>query len=183
MKRTSLLWPIFPILSGIYLLYSLFTYAVLGRVAQGAFGMMGPTKIPGFYDLKWLLSFSACQGDIQELIASDARCFGYGNPMYPPLSIELGRQLGMSPNDANWVGLLFGLALITTIAHTCWLCTKNLRSWSIIVSLLSLTFPMQILLERGNIDTVLFLLLSLFCLSVWLPGIAAILLANIVNAF
>ncbi|MEB3156486.1 MAG: hypothetical protein VKO26_03510 [Cyanobacteriota bacterium] len=89
----------------------------------------------------------------------------------------------MSPDDANWVGLLFGLALITTVASTCWLCTKNLRSWAINVSLLSLTFPMQILLERGNIDTVLFLLLSLFCLSVWLPGIAAILLANIVNAF
>ncbi len=183
MKKPPLLWPIFPFLSGIYLLYSLFTYAVLGRVAQGAFWMMGPTRIPGFYDLKWLLSFSACQGDIQELITSNARCFGYSNPMYPPLSIELGRLLGMSPNDANWVGLLFGLTLITTIAHTCWLCTTNLRSWSIIVSLLSLTFPMQILLERGNIDAVLFLLLSLFCLSVWLPGVVAILLANIVNAF
>jgi len=183
MKRPPPLWLIIPLLSGIYLVYSLFSYAVLGRVVKGAFAMMGPTRIPGFYDLKWLLSFSACQGDIQELMASNARCFGYTNPMYPPLSIELGRLLGMSPDDANWVGMLFGLALILTIAHTCWLCTANLKSWSIIVSLLSLTFPMQIFLERGNIDAVLFLLLSLFCLVAWLPGIVSILLANIVNAF
>jgi hypothetical protein len=183
MEKNSRLWMALTALPGAYIVYSLFTYSLLGRAGGSAFPMLGLARIPAFYDIRWLLSFSACGGDIQKLLSSNARCLGFDNPLYPPLSMELGRWLGMTPTDARWIGPLLGIAVIAALAHTCWLCTANLRSWSIITCLLWTAFPTQILLERGNIDGILFLLLSLFCVAAWLPGAASILLANSVNIF
>lgn len=182
-RRPHALWLAIPAAVGTYLLYSLLNYGLSAPGSESGFGLLGLNRVPAFNDVKWLLSFAACKGDIRSLITTNASCFGYKNPGYPALSMELARFLGWGPDDARWIGILSGTGLMAAMAHACWLCTANVRSWSIIVGLLGLSFPFQVVLERGNIDSVLFLLIALFGLAAWKPGPWSILLANVIAAF
>ncbi|MEB3325247.1 MAG: hypothetical protein VKM17_07905 [Cyanobacteriota bacterium] len=179
----TLLWLAFPSVVGAYLLCSLISYGWPGTISTKGFELLGSGRMPGFDDIKWLLSFSACEGNLQELISKNATCFDYNNPGYPTLSMELGRWLGLGPSHAGWLGLIGGAGVTTVLAHAFWLCTGNIRSWSIITGILGLSYPYQLLVERGNLDSVILLLVALFCLIIWLPGAESILLANVVTAF
>lgn len=182
-SRLHLLWLILPTAVGTYLLYSLYTYGFSPNDKSNSFALLGSNRIAAFYDLRWILSYSACDGPIRELMQENTYCFGYTNPGYPALSMELGRWLGVGPNDTGWIGFASGAGVMATQAHACWLCTARIKSWSIIVALSWLSFPLQFLIERANLDTIIFLLISLFCLIVWLPGIWSVACANVIAAF
>jgi hypothetical protein len=176
--RDSPLWLLIPAIVGSYLLFSLLKYGISPLADNPGFALLGSNRIPGFYDLKWILSYSACEGSLRELLATNTSCFGFANPHYPALSILLGRWLGMGPQDAAWAGILSGVGVMAVLAHVSWLCTTRLLTWSVTISLLWLSFPLQFLLERGNIDSIIFLLTALFCLVVWQRGILSVVLAN-----
>lgn len=184
-QRSSLrlLWLSIPVAVGVYLFYSLLNYGLSSPGTESGFALIGPNRIPAFNDVKWFLSFAACKGDLRTLITSNTLCFGFKNPGYPALSMEMARALGWGPGDARWIGILSGTGLMIVLGHACWLCTRNARSWSIIVGFLGISFPFQALLERGNIDSILFLLTALFCLTVWMRRPWSVLLANGITAF
>lgn len=182
-KNLNLLWLSLPIGVSLYVLFSLCSYALHRSSGGIAFRLLGRLRIPGFTDTKWLLSMSACKGSIRDLVMANTKCFGYTDPGHPALSMELGRWLGLGPNDAHWIGLVSGASISVVLAHACWLYAKSIGSWSIIVSLLALSFPYQLAIERGNLDGVIFLLLALFCLLVWRTGFPSLIAANATAAF
>lgn len=177
-KNLQLLWLAIPAAAGFYILYSLLHYSLSPPGNNPGFEWLGTNRIPGFYDMKWILSYSACKGDLRELLTTNAMCFGYSNPQYPVLSMQLGRWLGLGPTDAHWLGLVFGVSVMAILAHALWLFTTSIRTWSIALGLLWLSFPFQFLLERGNLDSIIFILMGLFSLVVWLPGTWSVLFAN-----
>ena len=105
-------WPLFPACVGVYVLFSLWSYGFSRPANQGAFWLIGKLRMPGFSDLKWLLSYSACPGEIRDLVISKISCYGYTDPGYPALSMEMGRWLGLGPSDAHWIGIVSGVAKI-----------------------------------------------------------------------
>lgn len=177
-----LLWLVFPVIAAGHLLFSLLHYGFSPAGNNPGFELVGGNRQPTFHDLKWVLSFSACEGDLRELLTSNTPCLGYGDPQYPVLPILMGRWIGLGPQDAGWIGILSGVGVMAVLAHVCWLCTRETRTWSIIITMMWLSFPLQFLLERGNLDSIIFLLTALFCLMVWQRGWASVLFANAIAA-
>jgi hypothetical protein len=178
----QMVWPLTALAPIIYLIHSLVLYGLSNAPSTGAFAMLGSWRIPSFYDLRWLLSFSACQGTLRELQSSNTLCHGYPWPGYPLLSMQIGRLVHLGPDDAGSIGILFGLAIIAIVAHQVWLFSSSIRSWAIITSLILLSFPLQMLLERANLDAVIYALTSLLCLLLGVPGIFTYCLINFVVA-
>jgi hypothetical protein len=178
----QMVWPVTALAPIIYLIYSLILYGLSNAPAAGAFAMLGSWRIPSFYDLRWLLSFSACEGTLRELANSNTMCLGYSWPGYPLLSMQIARLLHLAPHDTGAIGIVFGLAIIAIVVHQVWLFSGSIRSWSVITSLIVLSFPLQMLLERANLDAVIYALTSLLCLLLGAPGVFVYCLINFIVA-
>jgi len=178
----QVLWSVTALVPIIYLIYSLILYGLSNAPSTGAFAMLGSWRIPSFYDLRWLLSFSACEGTLRELSSSNVYCHGYPWPGYPLLSMQIGRLVHLGPHNAGAIGILFGLATIAIVAHQIWLFSSSIRSWSIITSIIVLSFPFQMLLERANLDAVIYALISLLCLLLGVPGLLIYCIINFIVA-
>jgi hypothetical protein len=150
-----------------YLVLSLLFYAVPGRLYTHAFPLVrGMRMLPPFADLRWVTSLSECGIDLQEL--ADKRisgCDPYGRDRsgglgYPPMSIQIARLLHVRERHTELfavaTGLSMGTILIAQVRRLVIL--PVLRD--LFMGLLLLSFPMQLALERSNIDVVIFLLLT-----------------------
>lgn len=79
--------------------------------------------------------------------------------------MEIARWLNVGPTNSGWLGVTFGSGLIALICHFCWLVTKNIKAWSLITTPILISFPVQLVLERGNLDSLIFIFLALFCVT------------------
>lgn len=181
-SKRNILWLIPPIGACSYLLYSLIIYGVTRSGDHGAFGLIGNSRVPAFIDLNAILGVALCQGPLKVIAETKATCSGFGWTGYPALSMEIARWLRADPTSAWWIGMLTGSGVIALLMHFVWLLTKNVRAWSVITTPILLSFPVQLLLERSNIDTIIFTLVSLSCLTIWLPAFSG-LLATLFLAF
>ena len=154
----------------VYYLYSAFSYGSKTEPEPAAFWMLRAWKIPSFYDLRWNLSVTDCAIPLDALAASNAKCNGFPWTGYPFLAFALGRWLGLSIGDLGWIGFISCMVMLATLGNQLWLITSGHKSCYLIIFLLLASFPVQILLERSNLDVIIYVLLSLFCLLTWLQS-------------
>lgn len=148
-----------------YLVLSLAWYGLPGKMETSAFTLLkGIHMLPPFADLRWATSLSECGIDLQAL--ADRRlcgcdpylkCSGLG---YPPMSIEIARFLGVQGRHTGLIGFAMGLSVVVIVVAQVrrlvklpWL--RDLFTGSVLLS-----FPLQMGLERSNIDLVIFILLT-----------------------
>lgn len=112
---------------------------------------------PYFLDLVAVLAAGEAHGrglDVYEGNPLDP----YGRPhVYGPAWLLSGR-LGLTGDDAGWLGALLAAAFVTT---ACLLAAPRTRSAIVLTVLALLSPPVVLGLERGNNDLVVFLLLAL----------------------
>lgn len=154
----------------IYYLYSAFSYGGTMEPNPAAFWMLRSWKIPAFYDLRWNLSVTDCGIPLDILASSPAKCNGFPWTGYPFLAFILGRWLGFKIIDVGWIGFISCVAMLATLGHQLWLITSGSKACYLLIFLLLACFPAQMLLERNNLDIIVYVLLSLFCLLIWLPS-------------
>ncbi len=148
----------------IYVFASLLFYGLDVNAHRGFFFLGRLRMLPPFADLRWVTSLSECGSNLTDL--AEGRLIGcdpYGRYGigYPPLSIELARLLGVQGRHTGLIGFSTGLTLVALllaqlrrIVHVPWI--RDLFS-----ALLLFGFPVQLALERANIDVIIFLLLTL----------------------
>jgi len=164
---------------------SLANYGMGGKLLKIAFPLLKGLRMwPAFADLRWVTATSQCGVDLQAL--ADLRSFGcdaYGRGPglgYPPMSIEIARFLGVQGRHTGLIGFAMGVSVIAIlISQVRRLVTLPLLR-DLFTGLLLFSFPLQLALERSNIDVVVFLLLTslsavLASLRLWpLPLAAAL---------
>lgn len=172
---TMLSW-ILALLALIYILRSLVISGFLPDHLQSAFGMIGISNPgggrawPSFADLRWVTALSECGVELDKIVnQTSVGCDPYGRTGglgYPPVSVFFARALAVKGQHTGLLGFGMGLAVITTLI----LMARRLvrPGWlaNTLITLMLLGFPVQLALERANIDLVVFVLLcSLAALS------------------
>jgi hypothetical protein len=147
------------------ILLSLLFYALSGDIAQQAFPLIrGLKMLPPFADLRWLTSLSECGVDLQAL--AEHRLWGCdpygrgGGLGYPPMSVQFARFLAVKGQHTGLLGLSMGLALVTILMGLIYRLIQTPAFRDLVGALLLLSFPLQLAVERGNIDVVLFVVLA-----------------------
>lgn len=125
-------------------------------------------RIPAFYDLHWNLTVTECKIPFHVLATKNLECNGFPWVGYPQLSLLIGKWLGFGVKDRSWIAVVCSLALITTLCHQTWLATNTTRSWAVVTAIALLSFSVQLLIERNNLDALVYALLALFCVTTWL---------------
>jgi len=156
----------------LYTIASLLLYAVPAWKAS-AFLLLRDMRTPSFADLRWVTATSECGVDLDSLYADKVGgcdAFGRMGIGYPPMSIWLFRLVDFK---AAWTGI-FGLATgLLFMATSAWILLKTGGSKTITLltaTLLIWGYPMQLALERMNIDVLVFLLVFLHCCLLSLPS-------------
>lgn len=149
-----------------YLLYSLVLYGLAIPINQyhPGFALLSTWRVPFFNDLRWVLSFSSCGENIGAILEAGTRCNGYTNPGYPNFSIWLPSKLGLGPGDASWIGLTAGIGLIISSIVVLQKIVGKQALGAAIIAVLFASYPFQAVLENGNIDSIIFMIMVFSCL-------------------
>ena len=152
------------IFSYLYSFFSIFVY-YFGVSINFAFyrvAKMGAT----FGDLRSYTYSSGCGKEINLLRSALENCDPFNRPMnYPRLILDVFRGLNIDKYDTELVGLIFGLSSILGITIFSFKYIKDSNLKFICSSIFLLSLPVQLVLERGNYDSLilnLFLLIPLF---------------------
>jgi hypothetical protein len=151
-----------------YLLFSLISYTLFpSQPPHNAFGMIPEVRMPTFADLRWVIATGDCPININDIYnGKSVGCDPYGRHGigYPPMSLWFSRFSGVKGAHTPFVSLTISLSFIIVILSQL---RSSLRSgWLLIIvgSLFLIGFPVQLGLERLNIDILIFLLLYLSAL-------------------
>tara|TARA_Y200000002_G_C22680863_1_gene664026 strand:+ start:908 stop:2191 length:1284 start_codon:yes stop_codon:yes gene_type:complete len=146
---------IFFLFTFIYTLYSLFSYA---SENDQIVSFIGIKKIKyNFGDLRQLTYSSSCVASFSQLMNNYINCDPLGRPFnYTRFSLWLFRLLKIGQNQTHQVGLIMGLITIFTSIGFTLVTLKNKRNILIILSIFFLSYPLQLCLERGNYDQLIF---------------------------
>jgi len=154
-----------------YALASLLIYGFLPHHHHQAFPLLGifphgvVTRMPTFADLRWVTAHSECGVRLSDLASGlSAGCDPFDRKSsslsYPPMSILAARFLAVKGHHTGLLGFCFGLAVITILALLSRRLVKPEWFANGLLAVILLGFPMQLALERANIDSVIFLLLA-----------------------
>jgi hypothetical protein len=151
----------------IYIVASLVLYGIgSSQAAQPAFLMIRWFRIwPAFIDLRWVTATSECGVPMAEIMARrSVGCWaygpiGFGGLGYPPGAIEVARLLGVKGSHTGLLGATWGISLVALLLTQVWRGVQNTVLQVFSVVLVTCSFPVALLLERGNIDLGIFLLL------------------------
>lgn len=147
---------------------SILAYAFVPGLQGLAFPLLrGLRVLPPFADLRFVTSLSECGINLEHL--AQGKLFGcspYSLPHngsglpYPPLSIEVARFLHVQGAHTGILGITMGLAtmgILLSLLHR-----LHRPGWArdLFSGLVLLSFPLQLALERSNIDLVIFVLLT-----------------------
>lgn len=147
-----------------YLLFSLISYSLSSQPSDEAFGMIPSLRMPTFADMRWVTATGGCSININDLYAGKSvGCdpFGRLGIGYPPMSLWASRFLRIKGDHTPLISLTISLSFIGVILSQM---RSSFRSgWLLILvgSLFLIGFPVQLGLERMNIDILIFLLLYL----------------------
>jgi hypothetical protein len=172
--RTTLLVlsRILVVLALLYLLASLLIYGFLPDHHSLAFPLLAEPprgeeglRIPTFADLRWVTAHSECGVSMNDLASGvSVGCGPFGRKSssltYPPMSILVARFLAVKGQHTGLLGFSFGVAVITILALLNRRLVKPEWFANGLLALVLLGFPLQLALERANIDSVIFLLLA-----------------------
>jgi hypothetical protein len=163
-KRSGGVARVFFLLSLAYSFASLFIYGFAPQFQRFAFPMLRGLKVlPPFADLRWVTSISECGINLEDLGQGKvATCdpWNRGGLGYPPLSVEVARFLHVEEAHTGLLGFAIGVAILGILLGL--LFQLNRPGWrrDLTGGLLIISFPMQLALERSNIDIIVFLLLT-----------------------
>ena len=147
-----------------YLLFSLISYTLSSQPSDEAFGMIPGLRMPTFADMRWVTATGGCPININDLYAGKSvGCdpFGRLGIGYPPMSLWAARFLRIKGDHTPLISLTISLSFIGVVLSQM---RSSFRSgWILIIvgSLFLIGFPVQLGLERMNIDILIFLLLYL----------------------
>lgn len=154
----------FFMLALIYILASLFIYGFAPRLQSFAFLMLGDLRmLPPFADLRWVTSISECGislGDLGQGKVATCDPWNRGGLGYPPLSVEVARFLHVEEAHTEFLGFAIGLATIVILLSLLFQLMRPGWRRDLTGGLLIISFPVQLALERSNIDIVVFILLA-----------------------
>jgi len=171
-----------------YLFTSLLGYARGGGAAEPAFGLIRAIKAaPPFSDLIWVLVVAKCGTKTARLFDSvSAVCdhYGYGqlgggypDTGYPTLVNTLTRIFDTPVGYSGAIGLVAGILFVIAIMLSSRPLFRSQWAWPVSMSVLLIGFPVQLLLERANLDAFIYLLIFASSIVISLgSGFAAFLL-------
>jgi hypothetical protein len=167
----DLLGWILAVTSFLYLLFSLVVYAFPAlQEWQGlAFAPIRRLAMvtPPFADMAMLTHSARCSGSLVDLFEGAVNCDPYGRLFtYPPLALWMFRFLGLSSASLGWLGLLLGVVAALLTSEFFFTLIPSALVAGILLSVAYLSLPFQLVLERGNNDLIVFLLLALLSFAI-----------------
>lgn len=118
-------------------------------------------------DLRSPTHSSGCGVDISLMRSWTESCDPWNRPAnFPKLLIDIYRLIGVDSSTTNLIGLLFGFAIIFGIVFFIFQNLENKIDKFWISSLCILSWPVQLVIERGNYDSIIFILCLLLSISV-----------------
>jgi hypothetical protein len=154
--------------SGIlYIITSLLLYSFGGYSWQGeGFPMLADMRNPTYADLRWVTANSACGVNLDDLYHRRViGCDAFGRPGigYPPMSIWLFRLFHFDAGWTNLLALACGLTFITVSGYFFSKINQNRGATLLTAGLILWSYPVQIGLEKLNIDVIIYILIILDC--------------------
>jgi hypothetical protein len=129
---------------------------------------------PPFADLRWVTALSECGHDLAAIAAGkDPGCDPYGRQGglgYPAFSVYAARALGLGLRQTGMVAFGFGLTLVLLLVAQLRCLFRSGWIRDLLLSLLLLGLPLQIALERANIDIIIFIIITALCALLALSG-------------
>jgi hypothetical protein len=181
-----------------YLGSSLMGYAIDGDHAKESFLILREMRMqPTFADLKWITVIGECGTKLQTIYNSaTASCatYGYGthgggypDSGYPPMATWLSRWLQFPARQSAALAVFSGVAFVIILVGVSKDLFRSAWAWPLWLSIVLVSFPVQLVLERGNLDIQIFLLLTATTACVcmrsrafWLPsGLLALLAVSL----
>lgn len=171
-----------------YLGSSLMGYAIDGDHAKESFLILREMRMqPTFADLKWITVIGECGTKLQTIYhsaAASCATYGYGThgggypeSGYPPMATWLSRWLQFPARQSAALAVVSGAAFVIVLLGVSKGLLRSAWEWPLWLSIILVSFPVQLVLERGNIDILIFLLLTATaaCISMrnrasWLPS-------------
>lgn len=171
-----------------YLGSSLIGYAIDANHAKESFSMLRGVRMqPAFADLQWIAVIGECGTKLQALYKSAAAsCATYGYGMhgggysdsgYPPMSMWFFRWLQFPARQSSVLAVVSGVAFVIVLLGFSKGLLRSPWAWPLWLSIILVSFPVQLVLERGNLDVLIFLVLTVtaVCISMrcrvsWLPS-------------
>jgi len=171
---TRVLWVAasFPLLASLYYLLSSLVGSARGGVAAGdSFALIRLIKdaLP-FSDFLWVAVVAACGTKNAYLLnwsATVCAPYGYGqlgggyaDTGYPPIVNALLRFIDFQVGYTGIASLLLGVLFVCSLLLSSWWLFRSALPRALCTSIILLSFPVQLVLERGNLDIFVFLLVA-----------------------
>ncbi len=171
-----------------YLGSSLIGYAIDANHAKESFLMLRDMRMqPAFADLKWITVIGECGTKLQTIYQSAAAScatYGYGthgggypDSGYPPMATWLSRWLQFPARQSAALAVFGGVAFVIVLLGVSKGLLRSAWAWPLWLSIILVSIPVQLVLERGNLDILIFLALAATaaCISMvnrvsWLPS-------------
>ena len=154
------------VFSYLYSFFSILVYYFGVGINFSFFRVAKMTPFSTFGDLRSLTFSSGCGKDINLLRSTLENCDPYNRPFnYPRLILDIFRGLDIDKYNTELIGLIFGLSSILGITIFSFKYIKDSNLKFICSSIFLLSLPVQLVIERGNYDSLilnLFLLIPLF---------------------
>jgi hypothetical protein len=181
-----------------YLGSSLMGYAIDGDHAKESFLILREMRMqPTFADLKWITVIGECGTKLQTIYQSAAAscaAYGYGThgggfpeSGYPPIATWLLRWLQFPARQSAALAVVSGVTFVVVLLIVSKGLFRSTWAWPLWLSMILVSFPVQLVLERANLDILIFLALAATaaCISMknraaWLPsGLLALLAVSL----
>ena len=154
-----------------YLGSSFIGYAIDDNHAKDSFLIIREMRMqPAFADLKWITVIGECGTKLQTIyqsVASSCATYGYGTlgggypeSGYPPMATWLFRWLQFPAQQSAALAVASGVAFIIVLLVFSKGLLQSSRVWPFWLSIILVSFPVQLVLERGNLDILIFLVLT-----------------------
>jgi hypothetical protein len=151
----------------IYISTSLLFYSLGGPHSEGnGFQLFGAMRMPTYADLRWITANSECGVDLDAMYqgkVGGCDAFGRLGIGYPPMSIWLFRLFHFQAGWTDLLALFSGFAFLATSGFLLMKINKNTGVSMLISGLLLWGYPVQLGLERMNIDVIIYILVALNC--------------------
>ena len=163
-----------------YLLSSLLGYARGGEAAERAFSLIRLIRSAPFSDLIWVIVVGKCGTKTARLSDSvSAVCdqYGYAQPGggfedtgYPSMVNTLTHILNTPVGYSGAIGLVAGILFVIAIMLSSRQLFRSQWAWPVSMSVVLIGFPVQLLLERANMDVFIYLLMVASSIVISLGG-------------
>jgi hypothetical protein len=153
-----------------YITSSLLIYA-RGIDIHKAFALVGEFRYRPFSDLEWVTVVRECgtnSQDAYKTLAEKCHAYGYGvngggypDTGYPPMVAWLFQLVNFPAEQTSALGVVIGSLMVAILLFASRGLFRSSWAWAIVMSLILMSFPVQSILEKGNIDILVYILITL----------------------